>query len=1238
MDKHDTLLISSGSQENRRQLRLALETRYNLLESTNSQQMLMLLKQNIDCVAAMVLDITTPEKIDRELMLREENQQWLRKVPTIIISGNSDDPQILNLAFDYGAADVIPLNYEPYAMLRRIENIVDLHVHKQHLEAMVEEQLSILHRSNETVVDALSSIIEYRSLESGQHILRIRHFTRILLEEVARSCPEYQLTDQTIAIISSASALHDIGKIAIPDAILLKPGKLTEEEREIMKTHSITGCKILDSLHDVGDPEYRRYAHNICHYHHERWDGGGYPEGLSGEDIPICAQVVGLADVYDALTTKRVYKDAFSFGRAVNMILRGDCGVFSPKLLECFKHVTPRFEALAQAYADGLAPDKEKFDVTLPSPVATEAEDSMERVRAKYFALVHYINGLLVEVDLDKGLFHMIYNPYPELAWFQEVATFEEIGNVLSDRAVTAENRQEMMRFFQREVRNFMDADMRRLTRKFRFQSLQRPEGDEFEVTLLRTNPISATRRTLTILCRRIEEDTTLYSNDRKFMVDSTFRCLLDEDFTLIQLGDHIPKLAGYTREELEANFQNQLIRLVHPEDRKKMRHAIRNCLIHSTTGETEYRVFHKDGRILWVRDNFYLRTGADGKEYLDCYLSDITLLKREFDALNEKIRRYELILAQTENALFEWDYVKDTVTFSDTWQSIFGQSAITDGFRAAIANGAYFHPDDLPMLIDKISALENGSHYETIEVRLSTAKGRYLWCRVRASAIRGKAGDLEKVVGIVINIDVEKQAQRLLQDRAERDSLTKLLNKNAARKQAEEYLKRFPNGVHCAMLIIDLDNFKEINDRYGHLFGDAVLTKVARELERSFRNQDIVARIGGDEFMVLMRGIAEKGLLESRCARLLTSIQSLLRHKKNNLSVGCSIGIALAPEDGTTYFELFNRADQALYQAKNQGKNCYTFYEHNGQSYFDVKNRDTKPIESDEEPGLAEGNIVQYAFRKLYGSKDVESAINEILAMIGQKTNVSRVYIFENSDDNRFCSNTYEWCNEGIRPEIQNLQNISYETDIPGYADYFDENGIFYCPDISMVSEGAYEILEPQGIKSMLQCAIRENGVFRGYIGFDECIEQRIWTKQEISLLTFFSETLSMFLLRLRRQEKVQWQADELRSILDNQAAWIYVVRPEDYRLAYVNSKLKEQLPDVNLGVPCYKVMKNREAPCPYCPILTLGENTTARHLKYNAELDCQVLLEATRIRWEGKNGCLMTSRLMPKQLGDQK
>ena len=383
MERHDTLLISSSSADNRAYLREALEEGFNLLEAVNMKQTLLLLKQNSSCVAALLLDVTAMSDADKALIQQRENMDLLHTVQVIAFT-EDEDTERLNRAFHLGAADVIPIDYEPYAMLHRIENTVQLHLHKRKLEAMVQEQTEQLRHASTSMVEAMSSIIEHRSVESGQHILRIRHFTRILLEEVDRCCPEYHLSEHIISIVCSAAALHDIGKIAIPDSILMKPGRLTAEEMEIMKTHTTTGCEILNTLTNVAEQEYLRYAYNICRYHHERWDGKGYPEGLRGDEIPICAQVVGLADAYDALTTKRAYKDAVACSQAANMIFMGECGVFSPKLLECFKHVTHLFEDLAHNYGDGLSPKTEKFDVTLPLPGTVQEENSMERTRGKY--------------------------------------------------------------------------------------------------------------------------------------------------------------------------------------------------------------------------------------------------------------------------------------------------------------------------------------------------------------------------------------------------------------------------------------------------------------------------------------------------------------------------------------------------------------------------------------------------------------------------------------------------------------------------------------------------------------------------------------------------------------------------------------------------------------------------------------------------------------------------------------
>jgi len=212
---------------------------------------------------------------------------------------------------------------------------------------VLRKQAQELQRMNRRIIEILSNVVEFRNLESGDHVRRVKDFTNILAGYVAQMCPEYRLDQEAVAVITEAAATHDVGKIAISDTILCKPGKLTEQEFAVMKTHTTKGCEILDMFADVWDSGYSRVSRDICLYHHERYDGGGYPEGLKGEEIPIAAQIVSVADVYDALVSERCYKSACTPAEAYDRIMRGECGVFSPKLLRCFSCAREAFEKRA---------------------------------------------------------------------------------------------------------------------------------------------------------------------------------------------------------------------------------------------------------------------------------------------------------------------------------------------------------------------------------------------------------------------------------------------------------------------------------------------------------------------------------------------------------------------------------------------------------------------------------------------------------------------------------------------------------------------------------------------------------------------------------------------------------------------------------------------------------------------------------------------------------------------------
>jgi putative two-component system response regulator len=336
------LLVVDDIMINRAILTDLFSEEFDVLEAENGRVALDFIQQYDHDLAIVLLDLIMPVMDGFEVLQAMNDSGIIKTVPVIMITGEADDDKSLR-GYDLGVSDMVNKPFNHDIVYRRVSNVVDLYAHKQNLEQRLQEQKEMLEKqslklrqANEFVIDALTTTVEFRNHESGEHIKRIRSITRILLE----SCKDmHPLTDEEITVIARASAMHDIGKIAIPDAILLKPGPLTRDEFEIMKTHTTRGCDILESLHYTQDPEYYNYCYDICRHHHERWDGSGYPDGLKGDDISIWSQAVSLADVYDALTSRRVYKSAFSQERAVQMIFNGECGVFNPALLDSFMRV-----------------------------------------------------------------------------------------------------------------------------------------------------------------------------------------------------------------------------------------------------------------------------------------------------------------------------------------------------------------------------------------------------------------------------------------------------------------------------------------------------------------------------------------------------------------------------------------------------------------------------------------------------------------------------------------------------------------------------------------------------------------------------------------------------------------------------------------------------------------------------------------------------------------------------------
>lgn len=332
------LLVVDDSEMNREILKEILGKEYQILEACDGEEALKMLEQYGTEISLVLLDIIMPKMDGFEVLAYMNRDKWIEDIPVIMISSEGSESYIRR-AYELGASDYISRPFDAKVVYQRVINMIKLYAKQRRLIHLVTDQIYEKEKNNRMMTGILSQIVEFRNGESGLHVLHINILTQLLLEKLTRKSENYVLSWSQQHMIATASALHDIGKIGIDEKILNKPGKLTKEEFEAMKQHTIIGARMLDRLEMYHDEEMMKYAYEICRWHHERYDGKGYPDGLKGEEIPISAQVVSLADVYDALVSDRVYKKAYSHEKAMEMILNGECGMFNPLLLECLVEI-----------------------------------------------------------------------------------------------------------------------------------------------------------------------------------------------------------------------------------------------------------------------------------------------------------------------------------------------------------------------------------------------------------------------------------------------------------------------------------------------------------------------------------------------------------------------------------------------------------------------------------------------------------------------------------------------------------------------------------------------------------------------------------------------------------------------------------------------------------------------------------------------------------------------------------
>lgn len=352
MSERNTILIAEDADINRELLSSMFEEQYNVLEAENGQVAIECLDAKKDEIACLLLDLIMPVKNGFDVMEYMHETKLIDTIPIILITGD-DSKQTEETAYNFGASDLIYKPYNMQVVMRRVKNIVDLYAHKNSIEqAMqeeskkVREQAQEIRKNNVLIIDALGKIVEYRTNETHEHTKRVQAYTKLLLKYAMQLHPELHLTHDDVHMIVRAAAVHDIGKLGIPDEVLLKHTNLTDEDIKVKRSHTTVGCEILEFFSGISNKKFYQYCYDVCRYHHERWDGSGYPEQLKGDAIPVAAQLVALADAYDSLVGKRMYNTPYTHPTAVQEIVSGALGEFSPLALECFDLAKEEFYQL----------------------------------------------------------------------------------------------------------------------------------------------------------------------------------------------------------------------------------------------------------------------------------------------------------------------------------------------------------------------------------------------------------------------------------------------------------------------------------------------------------------------------------------------------------------------------------------------------------------------------------------------------------------------------------------------------------------------------------------------------------------------------------------------------------------------------------------------------------------------------------------------------------------------------
>ena len=798
------ILIADDSEMNRALLVEMLKDDFEIAEVENGAQALAALQENPGKYSLLLLDIVMPEMDGFEVLTYMQQCHWLEDTPVIMISSESS-PAYINKAFDLGATDYISRPFDVFVVRRRVSNTMLLSERQKRMMEFATEQMYEKEKSNKLMISILSHIVEFRNGESGLHVMHINVITGMMLQCLLKKTDRYQLSKTDISLITTASALHDIGKISVPDEILNKPGRLTAEEFEIMKGHSMTGARMLDGLpEEQRNTPLVRVAYQICRWHHERYDGGGYPDGLKGEEIPISAQVVSLADVYDALTSERCYKKAIPHEQAIQMILGGQCGAFNPLLLECLKEISKNLKSeLLNNY-------QEAYGVKDMANIAEQMHSH------KMYSSERFLRQM--EIERKKVQF---------------------ITSVSDDMIFSFTVMPPILHLNRRMTEEFgLSETIADPMRKDVFNSLMSAEIQEtFLAKLQKATPASPA----------VTMDLPISISGTVHWYQMSANTIWNSDHSTVYEGI-VGKLT-----DVDEHYQKQ------KESADILLQKSRNMLDREKEENGE---IHMSGREVWIM-----------MQYLRMVFDEVRLVDAEINyqykvGEDGKMRRLPYQCYEMWNRCERCENCISAKCFHQKGKLEKFEFIENETYHVA---AMYMEIDGVPYSLEMLNRITD----ET----LWSAKGKEKWVK-----------------------SIFEHNQKIYID-----SVSGLYN----RRYYDEQLSELCSAQ--ALVMLDVDNFKMINDSYGHQTGDAALHMIAQAVKSCVRSSDAVVRYGGDEFVIVLWDIP-KNIFERKLAEIQKKVKELRMDDMDGLSFSVSIGGIYGK--GKTA-ELLAKADKNMYRAK---------------------------------------------------------------------------------------------------------------------------------------------------------------------------------------------------------------------------------------------------------------------------------------------------------------------------------